>query len=134
MQKWILPLCFGLLIALCLCLWLAYVIPVGPSLVVRISPVTSGVIKAKALGRVDEQVFYDRVSSWDEARVEACYALAQRSDQAEVRRWAVIAIGHAGTKADIDRIRGLVDSNKLVGSDAEAAAHAIGVLKDRHRF
>jgi len=134
MRRWLLPIGLGIVLLLGIGLWLMYELPVAPVLVVRISPISSGVIKAKAIGRVDEKVFYDRVSSWGKGRVETCYEIAGAAPEAEVREWALIAIGHAGTKADIERLQQMIASGKLAGSDADAARHAIGVLKGRYRF
>ncbi len=86
-----------------------------------------------ALASVDEQVFYDRVAGWSPDRVESCHALLERTLDGEQRKWALIAIGHAGAKTDVARLQNLVASKKLTTKEEEAASIAIAVLEDRHR-
>jgi len=128
MPRWIGFLLSVSLVATTVILWLNYVIPLAPTLVVRISPFTAAVIDAKARGKVDEQVFYDRVQAWGPNRVESCYALFERSQDAQQRQWALIAIGHAGTLDDIERLKRLISLKVLSVDDERAANHALGVL------
>lgn len=132
-RQWILITCISSIVAATLFLWLSYAVPFAPSLVVRISPFTVAVIKAMAHGSVDEEVFYNRVEGWGPDRVESCYALLEHTLDGEQWSWAIIAIGHAGAKADLARIQNLLAAKKLTIKQEEAAAIAISVLKDRHR-